>query len=192
MSDWKNRLTKSLEPILKKQDPRADISAYHNMPCAIFHYPPEDEWAVRQEVSLLKTRLDQSGKRVTVISLLECLNAALAAESMSPESVAQAEKDTGTSALIETLHSVLDEYQPLDRLVSERIPADVDPHRDIAFLVRAGALFPFYRTSALLEQLKGKVKIPTILFYPGTLDGASALSFMGVLSAEPNYRPKIF
>ncbi len=192
MSDWKNRLTKSLEPILNEQDPRAKISAYHNMPCAIFHYPPEDEWALRQEVTLLRTRLEQAGKRVTVISLLECLNAALAAEGMSPESVAQAEKDTGTAALIDTLHSVLGQYQPLDRLVSERIPADADAHRDIAFLVRAGALFPFYRTSALLEQLKGKVKIPTILFYPGTLDGASALSFMGVLSAEPNYRPKIF
>jgi hypothetical protein len=192
MSDWKHRLTKALEPVLHEHDPRVQISAYHNMPCAIFHYPPEEEWPLRQELALLKTRLEQTGKRVTVISLLECLDSALAAEGMSPEALAQAEKDTGTPALIETLHSVLDKYQPLDRIVSDRIPADADPLRDIAFLVRAGALFPFYRTSALLEQLKGKVKIPTVLFYPGILDGASALSFMGVLTAEPNYRPKIF
>jgi len=192
MSDWKIRLTKTLEPALHEPDPRVKLSAYHNMPCAIFHYPPEDEWAVRQETALLKTRLEQAGKRVTVISLLECLNLALAAEGMSPESLAQAEKETGTAALIDTLHSVLDEYQPLDQVVADRIPVEADPLHDIAFLVRAGALFPFYRTSALLEQLKGRVKIPTVLFYPGTLDGASSLSFMGVLSAEPNYRPKIF
>lgn len=192
MSDWKTRLTRTLEPVLHEQDPRVKLSAYHNMPCAIFHYPPDDEWTVRQETALLRTRLEQGGKRVTVISLLECLNSALAAEGMSPASLAQAEKDTGTPALIETLHSVLDEYQPLDRIVSGRIPADADPLRDLAFLVRAGALFPFYRTSALLEQLKGKVKIPTVLCYPGTLDGASSLSFMGVLDAEPNYRPRIF
>ena len=35
------------------------------MPFAIFRYPPEDEFAVRKELSLLKTRLEQTGKRVT-------------------------------------------------------------------------------------------------------------------------------
>ncbi len=49
-----------------------------------------------------------------------------------------------------------------------------------------------YRTSALLEQLKGKVQVPAVLFYPGELDGAAGLRFMGVLDAEHNYRPKIF
>jgi hypothetical protein len=34
--------------------------------------------------------------------------------------------------------------------------------------------------------------VPTILFYPGYLDGAAGLRFMGVLDAEHNYRPKIF
>ena len=34
--------------------------------------------------------------------------------------------------------------------------------------------------------------VPTILFYPGHLDGAAGLCFMGVLDAEHNYRPKIF
>jgi hypothetical protein len=43
-----------------------------------------------------------------------------------------------------------------------------------------------------LEQLKGKVHVPAVLFYPGHLDGAAGLSFMGVLDAEHNYRPKIF
>jgi hypothetical protein len=44
----------------------------------------------------------------------------------------------------------------------------------------------------LLEQLKGRIQSPSVLFYPGTLDGASGLRFMGVLEAEHNYRPKIF
>jgi hypothetical protein len=44
----------------------------------------------------------------------------------------------------------------------------------------------------LLEQLKGRVLTPTVLFYPGSLDGAAGLRFMGVLDAEHNYRPKIF
>jgi hypothetical protein len=192
MSDWRKRLTEKLEPVLRKADPRPEISAYHDMPYAIFRYPPEDEFAVRQEVALLRTRLDQMGKRVTTISLAECMNSALHAEGLSAEALAEAERSVGTTATIETIHEVLSSYRPLDQIVAERIPGDADPLRDIVFLVRAGALFPVYRTSSLLEQLKGRVHVPSVLFYPGVLDGAAGLRFMGVLDADHNYRPKIF
>jgi len=192
MSEWKERLTKQLEPVLVQHDPRPAISAYHDMPYAIFHYPPEDEWAVRRETSLLKTRLEQAGKRVTVISLSACMWDALQAEGLDAKTLGDAERAAGLDAAIETVHEVLSEYRPLDELVAERIPDDAEPLRDVVFVVRAGALFPVYRTSSLLEQLKGKVGVPAVLFYPGDLDGAAGLRFMGVLDAEHNYRPKIF
>jgi hypothetical protein len=192
MTDWKDRLTQQLEPVLKQVDPRPAISAYHDMPYAIFRYPPEDEFAVRQETALLRTRLEQSGKRITTISLAECMSDALKAEGLGTEALVAAEKSVGVEATVETIHQVLSEYRPLDDLVAARIPADADPLRDVVFIVRAGALFPVYRTSSLLEQLKGKVRVPAVLFYPGVLDGAAGLRFMGVLDAEHNYRPKIF
>jgi hypothetical protein len=72
------------------------------------------------------------------------------------------------------------------------MPSDPDPLHDVVFITRTGALFPVYRTFSLLEQLKGRVVVPTVLFYPGTADGAAGLRFMGVLDAEHNYRPKVF
>lgn len=192
MSDWKERLTKNLEPALRLPDPRPQISAYHDMPFAIFRYAPENEWAVRAEVSLLRTRLEQLGKRVTVISLAECLAEALAAEDLVPSALADTERAVGLEATVETVHSILSEYQPLDRLVVRRIPVDAEPGRDMVLILRAGALFPFYRTSALLEQMMGHVQVPAVLFYPGELDGPAGLRFMGVLDAEHNYRPRIF
>jgi len=193
MTDWNERLVQQLEPVLRQADPRPGISAYHDMPYAVFQYPPEEEFPVRQQTALLRTRLEQAaGKRVTSISLAACQAAALEAEGLGPEALAQAETTVGLEATIETIHQVLSEYQPLDELVAARIPDDADPLRDIVFIVRAGALFPVYRTSSLLEQLKGKVEVPAVLFYPGELDGAAGLRFMGVLDAEHNYRPKIF
>ena len=190
--EWEFRLTKQLEPILRQSDPRPAISAYHDMPYAIFRYPPGAEFAVRQETSLLRTRLEQTGKRITSISLATCMYEALEAEGLGPETLAVAEKTAGLEATIETIHHVLSESRPLDDLVASCIPADAEPLRDIIFIVRAGALFPIYRTSSLLEQLKGKVHVPAVLFYPGELDGAAGLRFMGILDAEHNYRPKIF
>lgn len=192
MSDWKQRLTRDLEPVLRETDPRARISAYHNMPYAIFHYLPEEEIPLRAELALLNTRLEQIGKRVTSISLAECLADALAAEGLTTERIASAEKRTGTEKMVDTIHMVISRRRPLDDLVAARIPQEADPARDIVFIVRAGSLFPFYRTSSLLEQLKGKLEVPAVLFYPGELDGVAGLKFMGVLEAEHNYRPKIF
>lgn len=192
MSDWRKRLKNDLEPVLSMADPRPKISAYNNMPYAIFRYPPGEEFEVRAEITLLQTRLEQVGKRVTRISLSECLKAALAAEDISPAELAEQEKSIGLEKAVETVSSILSEYQPLDRLVLERMPPNPDPTRDIVFIVRAGALFPVYRTSTLLELMMGTVEVPGVLFYPGTLDGAAGLRFMGILDAEHNYRPKIF
>ena len=192
MSDWKQRLTRDLEPVLREMDPRARISAYHNMPYAIFHYPPEEEIPLRAELAMLTTRLEQIGKRVTTISLAECLADALAAEGLTTARIANAEKRTGTEKMTDTIHKVISERRPLDDLVAAQMPQEADPLRDVVFIVRAGSLFPFYRTSSLLEQLKGKLEVPAVLFYPGELDGVAGLKFMGVLDADHNYRPKIF
>ena len=107
-------------------------------------------------------------------------------------SLAEAEVNSGAEALIDTLNHVLTEESPLDELVASRVPADAAPERDLIFLVRAGALFPFYRTSALLERMMGRVKVPSILFFPGRFYSPAGLGFMGVLDPEHNYRARIY
>jgi hypothetical protein len=161
------------------------------MPYALFRYDPGDELELRKELALLTTRIEQAGKRVTRISLAECLEEAMT--SVQPlEEWFEAERRYGTQTVVETIHAVLAENAPLDELVAQRMPDEPDPHTDIVLIHRAGALFPVYRTFTLLEQLKGRVVVPTVLCYPGTIDGAAGLRFMGVLEAEHNYRPKIY
>lgn len=191
MSDLEYRLKQVLEPILELKDPRERLSAYHDMPYALFRYHPAEELDLRKQVALLETRLTQKGKNVQRISLAECLDEAM--RSQRPlEEWFTAEREQGVETVVETVHSVLADYMPLVELVAARLPENPDPLRDLVFILRTGALFPVYRTFSLLEQLKGRVHVPTILFYPGDLDGAAGLRFMGVLDAEHNYRPKIF
>jgi Domain of unknown function (DUF1788) len=191
MSDLEHRIRRELEPILELDDPRQRLSAYHDMPYALFRYDPEEEFALRKQVTLLETRLSQKGKRLRRISLAECLEEAMKSQRPLEEWFA-VEREQGVESVVETVHAVLSEYAPLVDLVAARMPEDPDPRRDIVFIARTGALFPVYRTFSLLEQLKGRVHVPTVLFYPGNLDGAAGLQFMGALDAEHNYRPKIF
>lgn len=191
MNDFSTRLRQALEPVLAQADPRENLSVYHDMPYAIFHYDPEQELLLRREVADLQTRLENKGKRITRISLAECLDEALKSEG-AMELWFKNEKKYGVEKAIEDIHSLLADRTPLVELVAKRMPEIADPRRDVVFIVRTGALFPVYRTFSLLEQLKGRVTVPTVLFYPGDVDGAAGLRFMGVLEPEHNYRPKIF
>src|SRR3954462_5164846 len=129
MSDLEHRLKQSLEPILEMADPRPKISAYHDMPYALFRYDPEEEFELREQVTMLETRLTQKGKRIKRISLAECLDEAMRSQRPLEEWFA-AERAQGVETIVETVHSVLSEYKPLVDLVAARMPEEPDPLRD--------------------------------------------------------------
>ncbi len=194
MNDWKTRLRGTLEPILAKDDPRPEISAYKDMPLCIFLYDPACEFELRQELSLLNTRLEQRGKRVIRISLMDCMMEALNIAEVSPSDLVENEKMLGRNGhqtVAQTIHQVLSQDAPLDQLILSKIPEDTDPLRDILWITRAGALYPCYRTSTLVEHFQSKLEIPGVLFYPGEIIPPAGLSFMGVHEAEHNYRSRI-
>jgi hypothetical protein len=123
------------------------------MPYALFRYDPEEEFELRKQVTLIETRLTQKGKRIRRISLAEFLDEAMRSQRPLEEWFA-AEREQGVETVVETVHSVLSKYAPLVDLVAARMPKEPDPHRDIVFILRTGALFPVYRTFSLLEQLQ--------------------------------------
>jgi hypothetical protein len=133
MTDFESRLRDPLEQILIMPDPRERISAYHDMPYAIFWYPPDAEFALRASVARLRTRLENGGKRVTSISLAECLRAAMTAQRPLEEWFA-AERDTGVEATVQTISNLLEDYQPLVDLVAARMPEGGDPTKDIVLI----------------------------------------------------------
>ena len=67
--------------------------------------------------------------------------------------------------------------------------------RSLILIGRAGALHPFYRSSALLKHIDGKTRnLPVVLLYPGERPDptGSGLSFMGELPSDRDYRPRIY
>jgi len=65
----------------------------------------------------------------------------------------------------------------------------------VAFLVRVAAMAPgLYHMSKLLDQMHGKTRVTTVLFYPGSIEGTTGLRFMDLKDREAlgNYRVKIY
>lgn len=173
------------------------ISAYHDLPFTIFCYPPQDEYMMRQEMARFKTRLENQGKGVRVISLARLFWKAIE-ENDSLDSLVKLEKLFGFDRIQETVRTYLssEDFSPLPRMVLEELK-DLDTKKDIAILYRAGALAPnFYRMSVLLSKLHGKTMVPLILLYPGFRDGESQLRFMNMDGRQAisgyNYRVKVY
>lgn len=171
------------------------ISVHSDLPFAIFRYDPGDEWEMRQEARLLAVRLGQQGTVVHQISLGELLWQSIdAAEDL--EAVVEFEREHGFEKAQRLVTDYLSDpdFAPLRDAVTGQL-SELDPARDLAFLARAAALSPaIYPVSRLLEELQGRTQVPAVLFYPGTIEGATGLNFMDLSTKEVigNYRVRIY
>ena len=78
--------------------------------------------------------------------------------------------------------------------MAERL-AGLDPAKSVVFLTRVAAMAPgIYHMSKLLDQMQGKTRVTTILFYPGSIEGTTGLRFMNLKDREAlgDYRVKIY
>lgn len=193
MSSLKERV-RTLEADLKASPMRHYV--YHDLPFAIFCYPPEREWAMRHEVDLLKTRLENdTNRQVVFISLAELLWQAID-QSEGIEAVVELERRDGFEEAQLQIQDYLSDpdWRPLPDLLAERL-AELNPDRHVAFIVRAGALAPnIYRVSKLLDEMKGRTRVPCVLFMPATTEGRSSLRFMGIAENEGrgSYHTKVY
>ena len=192
MSSLRQRID-HLEDDLKAVPPR--ISVYHDLPFAILRYDPAEEWDLRREVRLLATRLEATGKIVHTISLSEFLWKAID-DTEGLGEVVGLERSRGYLAAQDQVTTYLSDrdWMPLARMLEDRLAA-LDPAKDIAFLTRVAAMAPgVYHMSKLLDQMQGKTRVTTVLFYPGSIEGTTGLRFMDLKDREAlgNYRVKIY
>jgi len=189
-----NERVRTLEADLKASPMRHHV--YHDLPFAIFCYTPEQEWAMRHEVDLLKTRLENDPQRqVAFISLAELLWQAID-ESEGIEAVGELERRDGFEKAQLQINDYLSDpdWRPLPDLLAGRLD-ELDPDRYIAFIIRASALAPnIYRVSKLLDEMKGRTRVPCVLFMPATTEGRSSLRFMGIAENEGrgSYHTKVY
>ncbi|WP_437310925.1 BREX protein BrxB domain-containing protein [Sorangium sp. So ce388] len=189
------------------RDDGPQISTVRNYNFAILPYDPEDEFKLRRAIHELSETLRDAGWNMGTIPLNALLLARLRAQgSEFLESMIQREKrlasasdpGRGLRTLKERVITLLegpdglakDVIREIDHILDER---SGNPDRTVIFLGRAGALYPFFRTSALLKHVAGHTRnVPVVLLYPGKVVGETGLSFMGVLPADRDYRPRIY
>jgi len=191
MSSLSDRL-QVLEDDLKANPPR--VSVYSDLPFAIFRYDPGEEWVIRREVHLLATRLTQMSSRTSIVHLSDLLWKAVE-DSEGIEAVVKLEQQRGFQSAQDQLTTYLSDkdWRPLADLLADQLDSLDDTK--FVFLIRAASMAPgLYHMSKLLDQMHGRTKMITILFYPGSIEGTTGLRFMALKDRDAlgNYRVKIY
>jgi Domain of unknown function (DUF1788) len=190
--------------LIHEDGPR--ISTMRNYRFAIVQYDPSEEFKLRDEVQRLTSDLVANGWMVMPISLQKLFLDRVRAQGPEwvervvamEERMADIESARGLnylkskiSPLIEGPNGIATDCSRLICEYADKHPDTID--RTVAFIGRAGALYPFLRTSALLRHLDGRTRnVPVVLLYPGERQGATGLRFMGILNPDNDYRPRIY
>lgn len=204
----KTPLAESIDAIrrdlIHEDGPR--ISTMRNYRFAILQYDPEEEFTLRKSVQQLSKELMAGGWVVLSISLQKLLHDRIRQQGdqwlsriinrerefrqIDPErGLNDLKKNIGP--LIEGPHGISADCAKIITDFAEANPEKID--RTVALIGRAGALYPFFRSSALLKHLDGKTRqVPVVLLYPGERRGNTSLSFMGQLNPDSDYRPRIY
>jgi hypothetical protein len=182
------------------------ISTMRNYRFAILPYPPEAEFLLRREIRQLSHELNVHTWNVLTINLHQLLmqrlhaidREVLASMQARETSLHRRHPERALTYLKEQIGPLIEGETGLAADVIREISAftttnDLDADRTIIFIGRAGALYPFFRSSALLKHIDGKTaNLPVVLLYPGSRTEGSGLSFMDELAPDRDYRPRIY
>lgn len=190
--------------LIEADGPR--ISTMRNYRFAIVQYDPREEFKLRSHTQRLSQELVANGWVVVSISLHKLLLDRVRAQGQewldwaiqSEREFAGYGSERGLNFLKEELAPLIEGAEGLAADCARQIRQHVDRHPDqqdrmLALIGRAGALYPFFRSSALLKHLDGRTQnVPVVLLYPGERRGPTGLSFMGMLDPDNDYRPRIY
>ena len=190
--------------LIEADGPR--ISTMRNYRFAIVQYDPREEFKLRSHTQKLSQELVANGWVVVSISLHKLLLDRVRAQGQewidwvieAEREFAQFEPQRGLNFLKEELAPLIEGAEGLAEDCARQICEHADRHTDqqdrmLALIGRAGALYPFFRSSALLKHLDGRTQnVPVVLLYPGGRQGPTGLSFMGMLDPDNDYRPRIY
>ncbi len=188
------------------QDDGPQISTMRNYRFAILQYDPAKEFEMRAETQRLSSELVAGGWMVLSLSLQTLLFDRVRAQGgdwskrviQMEQAIAKIDSERALNHLKSKLAPLIEGPDGIaadcSRIICDHAERNPElAERTVALIGRAGALYPFFRSSALLRHLDGRTRnVPVVLLYPGTRQGQTGLSFMGMLTPDNDYRPRIY
>jgi hypothetical protein len=154
-------------------------------PLFYFVHAPEDTLELKRKIPLWAAKFREDAKEVEILSFAALLWQIIDGSNRWDEWL-EMEPEHELSEINEAVQSVIGGEDALVEAVARHV-AVPRPNR-VLFLVDAALAHPYFRLRGLESGLHDRIKIPTIVFYPGRRLGQYGLRFLGFYAEDPNYR----
>lgn len=163
----------------------ASLSASRSDPFYYFAYHPEKSMEVRRKLPVWTAQLRNDGLQVTVVSFSEILWELIDASGRW-EAWLEAEPFADRQQVNDAVRDVVRSGDALVERIASLVGTPRPDH--VVFLIDTEMLHPYFRVRILENALHDRVRIPTVVFYPGLRAGQFGLRFLGFYDEDSNYR----
>ena len=164
------------------------VSAARSDPFFYVVFPPEQTLEVKRRMRVWTARLRNVGITVEQLSFSDLIWDLVDASGLWDEWL-EVEPYFDRHEVNEAIATVLREGDALVRQIATRV--ETSRPGVVLFLTEAELLHPYFRARALENALHDRVKIPTVVFYPGRRAGQFGLHFLDFYGEDANYRATI-
>jgi BREX protein BrxB len=154
-------------------------------PFLYFVHDPGETLIVKQRLGVWCSALVNQGWVVERVSLSTLLWQIVESSGRWDEWLAlepDADPEAMNDAIRDVLRTANSFVESLARHVSE------EREHTLVFVTDAASLHPYFRARSLESGLHDRVKVPTVVFYPGRRSGQYGLHFLGFYEFDGNYR----
>ena len=98
--------------------------------------------------------------------------------------------DLEAGADVEQINEAVREVLRREDLLAEEVAARIDraSENGVVLLTETEMLHPYFRTRTIESKLHDRVRVPTVIFYPGRRSGQYGLHFLEFYPVDGNYR----
>lgn len=184
MSSLKNNFGELLERIRHGRD----LTHASFEPIYYLVFPPNEILEVKRSLPAWTARLRNDGWNVHCFSIADEISQILCQSKLRKIWLTEDRKSPAAwKKTNESLANALANGSLQDRLESA-IQQLATQKNVIVLITDLEALHPYLRIGAIETHLYGKIKVPTVFFYPGERTGKTRLKFLGFYPEDGNYR----
>lgn len=181
-------LDETFEALLVHLRQPAGLNPAKSDPFFYFVHDPSETLTVKQKIGVWAAMLRNEGWTVEQLSISKMIWQ-IVDESGRWDEWLSLEQDADPEAMNEAISNVLRTdsslVDDLAREISQERP------RTLVFVTDAAALHPYFRARSLENGLHDRVKVLTVIFYPGRRSGQYGLHFLGFYEFDGNYRATV-
>jgi hypothetical protein len=163
----------------------ASLNPAKSDPIFYFVYEPAEMLELKRRVPIWTTQLRSDGFDVVRISFSELLWQ-LVDESGRYEDWLSLEAGADVEQINEAVRDVLRGEDRLAEEVAARIERASE--KSLVLLTEVEMLHPYFRTRTIESRLHDRMRVPTVIFYPGRRAGQYGLHFLDFYPVDGNYR----